>query len=328
MIPIDVPFMVLGYMLAVFSDVFLVLLIACAFAWLIPRSRNYLRARPIRVGLLMVGLAIGSLPSVSFSYRHWQDWRAQNPRLQQEEVLGDLVLPAGTRVHLRQVEPMNDLAGKPIVHGLPSLDQAEFTRTPGLVKGLRVRSLKLSDFTATLDTLDAHTLESWQCAPGTVEYDFPSGAQFNFAQCRLRECWLAPGASLGGIVWPGPVRVFATESGWEARSEDTIVTVHGLPLRWLSLRISQPYAKAGTWTGHLTEPADFGTVHYPQGIPVRRQGDQLWFSLPEDEQAEDRRTGTLIDGGHTVVQGLDGAMIGVETNDALGIHFFDRIIVP
>lgn len=71
-------------------------------------------ARRWRFGILMVLLAAGSGLYVQFIYEHWQDWRAHNPRLEHEQVLGDLVLPAGTRVHLQNLEPFNDLSGDPV----------------------------------------------------------------------------------------------------------------------------------------------------------------------------------------------------------------------
>ncbi|KHL71251.1 hypothetical protein PpSQ1_27215, partial [Pseudomonas putida] len=71
-------------------------------------------ARRWRCGFLLVLPAAGRVPYIESTNSLWQDWRAHNPRLEHEEVIGDLVLPAGTRVHLRNLEPFNDLSGDPV----------------------------------------------------------------------------------------------------------------------------------------------------------------------------------------------------------------------
>lgn len=135
-------------------------------------------ARRWRFGILMVLLAAGSGLYVQFIYEHWQDWRAHNPRLEHEQVLGDLVLPAGTRVHLQNLEPFNDLSGDPVPFGMQSLEQADFERAPGHILGMPVRRLELAQGhgCATVETLSAHDLAGWKCEPGEVEFGFPFGA--------------------------------------------------------------------------------------------------------------------------------------------------------
>ena len=330
MIPVSMPAMLLGYMIYLFSEVFLWLLIACLVALLIPRCRRYMRARRWRFGVLMGVLAAGSGLYVQLMYEHWQEWRAHNPRLEHEQVLGDLVLPAGTRVHLQYLEPFNDLSGDPVPYGMQSLDHADFERMPGNIMGMPVRRLKLAQGHgfATVETLSGHELAGWKCAPGEVEFDFPFGAHFRFSEWKLDRCMLAPGTELGGIVWPGPVKVFSSSSQWEARSEDTPVKVLGLQLRWLSMRLDGPYGKVRSWDGFLNHPADFGPVQYPADIQVRSVQGNLLFSLPLGAQAMDRRSGTSIEGGNTVVQSTAGDVLAVRTNEEMGIHFFDEIVVP
>ncbi|NKZ98949.1 hypothetical protein GTA26_27980 [Rhodococcus hoagii] len=79
MILVDMPSMLLGFMIYLFSQVFLWLLLAGLLALLIPRSRRYVAARRWRFTLLMMVLAVGSVPYVESSYRQWQDWRAHHP---------------------------------------------------------------------------------------------------------------------------------------------------------------------------------------------------------------------------------------------------------
>jgi len=161
MIPVDMPVMLLGYMIYIFSEVFLWLFIAGLIALLVPRSRRFMVARRWRFGLLLMLLAVGSVPYIESSYRLWQDWRAHNPRLEHEEVLGDLVLPAGTRVHLQDLEPFNDLSGDPVPYGMQSLDHADFDRTPSHIMGMPVRRLKLAQAMVSLRSRPCRPM-NWQ----------------------------------------------------------------------------------------------------------------------------------------------------------------------
>ncbi|MNM32275.1 hypothetical protein D3C81_428640 [compost metagenome] len=162
-----------------------------------------------------------------------------------------------------------------------------------LIMGMRVRRLELwqSHGNATVETVSTHDLEGWKCEAGKVEFNFPFGAHFKFSEWSLKECMLAPGTRLGGIVWPGPVTVFSTERGWEARSEDTPVHLLGMELRWLRMRVTGPDGDVLMWDGYLNRAVDFGSVHYPQGTQVRSDQGNLRFSLPADMEALDRRTG-------------------------------------
>lgn len=328
MIPIDMPLMLLGYMIFIFSEVFLWLLIAWLVAWLIPRSRRYMLARRWGYGLLGVLLAVGCVPYVELNFSHWQEWRAHNPHLEHEEVLGDLVLPAGTRVHLDYPEPTNDWTGKPLPYGLQSLDGAEFERAPGNIKGFQVRSLKLRGYDATLQTLAAHEIEGWRCEAGQVEFKISPKAQLRFADWQLYHCTLAAGTKLGGIVWPGPVTLLLDRDGWDARADEASITQLGMAMRWFSMRGERPYGPAIGWDGTLNQPADFGPVQYPADVHVAHYKGQLLFSVPVDAQALDRRTNTPIEGGNTVVHSLAGDVLQVRPSRKLGDPFPDAVVVP
>ncbi|MFJ4396114.1 hypothetical protein [Pseudomonas sp. NPDC089396] len=328
MIPVDMPLMLLGYMIYLFSEVFLWLFAAGLIAMLFPSSRRYMLARRWKFGFLMMFLAAGSLPYVESTLRLWQDWRAHHPRLKEQQVVGDLVLPVGTKVHLQYLEPFDDLAGEPVPYGLQSLKHADFDRTPGTIKGLEVRRLELWDGSATVKTLAAHELEGWHCEPGQVVYEFPFGARFKHSQWRLDQCTLAPGTALGGITWPGPVRVIANGAGWVARSDETPVTVQGIELREFIMILDRPYGEGDSWEGYSNHPFDFGPVYYPANTQVSRYHGQLLFSLPLDAQAQDRRSGSPIEGGNTVVQTLEGKVLGVRPSRRAGDPYPDEIVVP
>lgn len=328
MIPIDMPVMLLGYMIIIFSEVFLWLLIAGLLALLIPRCRRYLLARRWRYGLLAVLLAAGSVPNLQITLDLWLERRAHNPRLEHDEVLGDLVLPAGTRVHLKYLEPSNDWDGTPIPYGLQSLDSAEFDRTPVNIMGLQVRSLKLRGYDATLQTLAAHEVEGWRCDAGQVEFKIHPKEQLKFSEWQLYACTLAAGTELGGIVWPGPVQIFRDREGWNARSEGHSMTLLGMRLRWLSMRGKQPYGPASSWSGMLDQPFVFGPVQYPAEVYVESFNGLVLFNLPPDTQAQDLRTHTPIEGGNTVVHRLAGEVLKVRPSRKLGDPFIDDLAEP
>lgn len=329
MIPVDMPLMLLGYMIYIFSEVFLWLFIAGLIALLIPRSRRYMAARRWRFGLLLVLLAAGSLPYIESINSLWQDWRAHNPRLEHEEVLGDLVLPAGTRVHLQYLKPFNDLSGNPVPYGMQSLDRADFDRTTGHIMGMPVRRLKLAQGHgfATVETVSAYDLAGWKCEPGEIQFDFPFGAHFKFSEWKMSRCTLAPGTDLGGIVWPGPVRVSSSTTGWVAESEESPVKLLGIELRSLVMTLDRPYGDRHWWQGYANQPFNFGPVHYPADIQVSCDHGQMQFSLPLGMQALDQRSKRLIDGGQTVVQSMTGEVLGVRTNGSMGVYFPDELIV-
>ncbi|MEN5300724.1 hypothetical protein [Pseudomonas sp. TWI628] len=329
MIPVDMPLMLLGYMIYIFSEVFLWLFIAGLIALLIPRSRRYMVERRWRFGLLLMLLAAGSVPYIESTNSLWQDWRSHNPRLEHEEVLGDLVLPAGTRVHLQNLEPFNDLSGDPVPYGMQSLDHADFDRTAGHIMGMPVRRLKLAQGHgfATVETLSAHDLAGWKCEPGEIEFDFPFGAHFNFSEWKMSRCTLAPGTDLGGIVWPGPVTVSSNTTSWEARSEESPVKVLGIELRSLIMVLDRPYGDGHWWRGYANQPFTFGAIHYPADVQVSCDQGQMQFSLPLGVQALDQRSKTFIEGGQTVVQSMAGMVLGVRTNGSMGVYFPDELIV-
>ncbi|MEE4572779.1 hypothetical protein V2L07_08275 [Pseudomonas alliivorans] len=331
MIPIDPLAMMIGFLIFIFSQVFLGLLIVCLLAFFIPRCRRYMLARRRRFGLMIIGLTVASVPYVWSEVTEWRDWRAHNPRLEQEEVVGDLVLPAGTQVRLEYLEPFNDLSGNPMRYGLRSLEQADFERTPGNVMGLRVRRLELwqDHGSAKIETTTVNDLQGWKCAPGEVEFHFPFGAPFNFSEWHFYGCTLAPGSTLGGIVWAGPVKVFSTQNKeWEASTGDTSSSLLGMELRWLSMRLNRPYGDVLGWDGVLNRETDFGPVHYPVGTQVRRYRQALLFSPPFEASALDRRTGTSVDADHSVLQRVSGEVLGIRLNTQEGLQSFQNIEIP
>lgn len=331
MIPISPVAMMIGSMIFMLSLASLGLLIVCMLALTIPRFRSLMLARRWRFGLLVIGLAVVSGPFVKIVGASWLDSRAHNTRLDHDEVLGDLVLPAGTQVHLEYLKPFNDLSGDPIPYGMQSLKSAEFDRAPVDIMGMRVRRLDLwQDYgNATVETLAAADVQGWKCEPGRVEFRFPPGAPFSLSKWRMASCMLAPGSKIGGIVWPGPVKVSSTnDDEWDAASDDTPTQLLGLELQRLSMRLNGRHGDVLKWSGVLDHAVDFGTVHYTAGIEVRSyQGDLLFIPRP-DTPAVDKRTKRPIEQDHSIVQSAEGEVLGVPPDHEVGIRNVDELLVP
>lgn len=331
MIPMNMQAMLIGSLIFLVSLVSLGLLIVGLLAFLIPRLRRYMLVRRRRFGVLLFGLAVVSVPFVKVVGEAWLDERAHHPRLDHEEVLGELVLPAGTQVHLEYPKPSNDLSGDPMPYGMQSLKHAEFDRAPANIMGLRVRRLTLwqGHGNATVDAMAAADVQGWRCEPGKVEFRFPSGAHFTLSKWRLESCMLAPGGTLGGIVWPGPVKVFSTNDGeWDVASDDTPTRLLGLELRQLSMRLNGAHGDVLKWSGVLGHARDFGPIHYAAGIEVRSYEGHLLFIPRPEMPAIDKRTKTPIEQDHSVVQSVAGEVLGVRPNHEVGIRNVDELLVP
>jgi len=331
MIPIHMQAMLIGSLIFMVSLVSLGLVIVGLLAVLVPRFRRYMLARRWRFGVLFIGLAVVSTPVVTIVGDAWLDERAHHPRLDHEEVLGELVLPAGTQVYLDNLKPSSDLSGDFMPHGMQSLKQAEFDRAPGNILGMRVRRLALrQDYgDATVETSAAADVQGWRCEPGKVEFRFPSGAHFTLSKWRLESCMLAPGSTIGGIVWPGPVKVFSTkDSEWDVASDDTPTRLLGLDLRQLSMRLNSPHGDVANWSGVLDHASDVGSIHYAAGIEVGSYQGNLLFIPRTNMPAIDKRTKTPIEQDHSVVQSMAGEVLGVRPNHEVGIRNADELLVP
>lgn len=150
MIPINPLAMMLGSLFLLVSVICAAALAGLIVALLNQRARRFIFARGWWFGLLGVFLAAGSLPTFEFvrwQFNHWLDQRALNPRLNSEQVLGDLLLPAGTQVRIERLEPFSNLSGDTLPGGLQSLQRAQFDGEPAVVRGAAVLSLELGDTT-------------------------------------------------------------------------------------------------------------------------------------------------------------------------------------
>jgi len=331
MIPINPLAMMLGSLFLLVSLICVAALAALLIACLNARSRRFIRAHPWWFGLLAIFLVAGSLPTVGFlrwQAQHWLAQRALSPRLESQQVLGELVLPAGTRVWLERLEPGKHLSGEPLPHGLQSLQRAEFDGQPGLVQGAAVRRLDLGDTLAEVSLVDDAGLGGWQCsAQAPVTFGYPAGARFAPQQWRLEGCTLAAGSQVAGILWPGPMTVHAVEKGrWQLETGNTPVRFQGLEVRLWNLWLDGPYGALLDWQAELTEPVEFGPMQYPATTRVRAFHGNLLFSPLVEAPAVDRRSGKPIEPDLSVEQDAGGEVLGTHRNGDVGVIDWIRIV--
>ncbi|WP_027908957.1 hypothetical protein [Pseudomonas sp. URMO17WK12:I4] len=331
MIPINPLAMMLGSLFLLVSLVCVAALAALLIAFLNRRSRRFIRMHPWWFGLLAVFLVAGSLPTVEFlrwEAKQWAEQRALSPRLDSEQVLGELVLPAGTRVWLERLEPGKNLSGDNLPYGLQSLKRAEFDSQPLVVQGAALRRLDLGDRLAEAKLVDDATLGGWQCsARAPVTFGYPSGARFEIRQWQLESCTLAAGSQVAGITWPEPMIVHAVgESRWQLETTDTPVQFQGLKVRLWNLWVDGPYGQMQDWQGELAEPVQLGPMQYPANTRVRAFNGNLLFSPLSEAPATDRRDGKPVEPDISVAQRADGEVLGTHRNEDVGVVDWFKVV--
>lgn len=331
MIPVNPLAMMLGLLLLLVSLACLVTLLVVLGACLHPRGRRFVRARPKRFMLLSLLLVIGCLPGLQYLAWEWQDWREQralNPRLESDQVLGDLQLPAGTRIRMARLEPDTDWEGNALPYGLHSLRRAEFDEVPGQVRGVQVRRLELNDEQAEVELAAASRIDGWQCsAEAPVTFHYPPGAQFHFADWQLQSCTLAPGSEVAGVTWPGAMTVQAVGNGrWQLATDDTPVRLLGLPVRLWNLWLDAPYGLLQDWQAELTEPLELGPMQYPTGTRVRGFRGHLLFSPNAEAPAMDKRDGQPLKPDLSVEQSAEGDVLGIHNNLDVGVFDWFKVV--
>lgn len=333
MIPINPLAMMLGSLFLLVSVLCLCGLLVLLVAFLLRRSRRFIAKRRWWFGLLAVFLAAGSLPTMQFirwQLDHWLERRALSPRLETSQVLGDLTLPAGTRVWMERLEPMQDLSGKPLAYGLQSVKRVEFDREPGLVLGMRVQSLDLDAGRglAELKLLDAAKLQGWNCSPeAAVSFTYPFGAPFVLADWHLEACTLVPGSEVAGVAWPGQVSVHAVERGrWLVEAGSTPARFQGLEIRAVNLWLDGPQGDLQDWQGELAAALELGVMQYPAGTRVRQYQGNLLFSPIADAPAQDRRSGKPVEADLSVAQSAAGEVLGIYPNKDVGVIDWFKLV--
>lgn len=285
--------------------------------------RRYWQQRQFRGLLLVMTLLVLILPGMGLQWdmrRYQQEQQARllalNPMLDQALKLGELELPAGSRLTLDTLEPL-DWQNQPQPYGLQSVKYAELP-TPQMVLGLQVTALDLPPrhyFSKMRLTVD-QPLGGWTCAGGEwVEFAREIEAQYRPSEWRWRECLLASGNHSGGLEWPRLTQIRREDSAWHLIApEDALIELDGLPLLGVQMRTNANGDRRES-EGELANSLTVGDWLHAAGTRVRQQLGDWLFSPPRNAASVNSKTGQRIEHGKLLRQRIaDGQLIEVEDN--------------
>ncbi|WP_277592056.1 hypothetical protein [Pseudomonas chlororaphis] len=293
-------------------------------ALLIPTYRRQMRRQPLRFGALGVACAVIVVCVLWKIHRDNQLNKAHHPQLEQDVQLDGLPLPAGAKLNLRTLEPL-DAQGRPQPHGLRSLYYAQFA-SPHTINGVEVTELQMygsGPFSKMLLSRD-QVVAGWPCAGGTwVTLDIADEDRLQPSRWRFSACRLVTGADVAGVTWPDSSEVRQYDGRF---SIDTIglaspaVVIQGIALSDLSLDLDEQ-RQPGRWRGQLAQDLTLGDWHYPRGMRVRQDTPgTLMFSPSKSDRAQNLRTGETLDAGHSIQQRREsGAVLWIKPNAGLGV---------
>ena len=312
--------------LAVLNVVFLsfVGLPALLIALCVPAWRRQMLRQPRRFGAL--GLVCLSVVG-AMSCKYWlnaADDRARNPTLEQDVQVEGLPLPAGARLHLRTVEPL-DQYDQPQSHGLPSLFAAEFA-APHPIKGVHVTALEMyGPPYVKLRLASDQVVDGWPCAGDTwVTFDIDEETRLQPDRWRFESCTLVANTEMGGLTWPAGSYVHRSGEEYELRpwGKRERVVLQGMPLSSPTLTVKlDKQQRAVGWEGQLDERTTFGDWQYLRLTRVRQDAPHtLMFSPNKGDPAYNLRTGETLKAGHSILQrSPDGAVLWIKPNTGLGL---------
>ncbi|AZD05135.1 hypothetical protein [Pseudomonas chlororaphis] len=293
-------------------------------ALLIPACRHRMRRQPLHFGVL-AGVCVIIVVCVLWKiHRDNQLNKAHHPQLEQDVQLDGLQLPAGAKLNLGTLEPL-DAQGRPQSHGLRSLYYAEFA-APHRINGVEVTELQMygsGPFSKMLLSRD-QVVAGWPCAGGTwVTLDIADADRLQPSRWRFSACTLVTGADVAGVKWPDSSEVRQYDGRF---SIDTIglaspaVVIQGIALSDLSLDLDEQ-RQPGRWRGQLAQDLTLGDWHYPRGMRVRQDTPgTLMFSPSKSDRAQNLRTGETLDAGHSIQQRREsGAVLWIKPNAGLGV---------
>lgn len=328
----------------VFSYVFLILLLLSVISlpvlvcWVVlicvsRRRRSAFRAR-WRLNLsLMVLLAFLSSFVLLMVYEfHRIDVESEQREaarytvLQQPQTIGDIQMPAGTRLHSLQ-------PGQ-----LESFDTATFPQ-PFLFNGLVVSSLDRSIYEDmergfVVSSIDAtlasdQTVAGWICQKQLpVKFDVASGSLV------FRYCTLAAGNLVGNWPIPAGAEVLADgqyEQAWTVYlNSGTSTLVSDIPLQKVRLALDKNHQALGFSEAALAKDLRLGSVFYTEGTRVNTKdwalpsklSDTLIFT-PLEGQVAKIDGGQDVPFGSSVVQTLAGDVQAIQSNQEAGVVHID-----
>ncbi|SDY66719.1 hypothetical protein SAMN03159453_01129 [Pseudomonas sp. NFIX28] len=290
-------------------------------ALLIPACRQRMRRQPRHFGALAGVCAIIVVCVLWKIHRDDQLNKAHHPQLEQDVQLDGLQLPAGAKLYLRTLEPL-DAQGQPQPHGLRSLVYAEFA-APHTINGVEVTELQMygSGSSSKMLLSRDQVVAGWPCAGGTwVTLDIADEDRLQPSRWRFSACRLVTGADVAGVKWPDSSEVRQYDGRFRIGLASPAVVIQGIALSNLSLDLDEQ-RQPGRWNGQLAQDLTLGDWHYPRGMRVRQDAPgTLMFSPSQSDCAQNLRTGETLDAGRSIQQRRDnGAVLWIKPNAGLGV---------
>lgn len=313
--------------------------VLCLFGGLcIPNARRFMHRYWLRFTMLGIAMALGSLPlikivsgAVARTQAEERFERLRDIDLERDEVVGEIRLPAGSR--LRLARPEVDPSDEHLPYGLASIEDVQFNPS-SRVRGLLATRLELDESFWPGDTLSVQgrlflaedqQVDGWPCAasePVSFEY-FPS-QRLHPDRWLLSECLLQGSRRIGGVFWPMGTRLSRLEDGWELQSMGHRGALEhaGLHLERLRMAFDADRSIRG-WSGNLSQPAVLGGIRYPEGSNV--ESPRLGYLLVSSDMAVELQTGRALKAGQHVLHGAAGEVLDVYSPEQMTRFDWDSL---
>ncbi|MDX9671667.1 MULTISPECIES: hypothetical protein [unclassified Pseudomonas] len=288
----------------------------------VPAWRRSLLLHPRKLAAIalvcvpVVGLTVYQMVSSA------QDSRARNPRLDHDVQIGNMALPAGTRLHLSTLEPLDE-NGQPQVHGLASLDRADFAG-PHSLAGMQVSAIKMYRLPETeLLLVGDQVIDGWPCAGGSwLTMTVTEQTRLQPERWAFGACTLVGGTRIVGETWPAESRVYREDdhysvSDWMAKEP---VSMRGIVLSSVTVKLDKQ-RRLLRWDGQLQNPMTLGEWQYPHGMRVgQSHPGTLMFSPSQSYAARNLRTGEGLKLNHSILQRRsDGSVLWIKPNAEVNV---------
>jgi hypothetical protein len=307
-------------LLGAFTGLPILLIMLCVPPW-----RRALLRHPRKLAVLAlvcVSVVGATLFQVAVSYR---DNLIRNPKLDHAVQVEGLVLPAGTRLHLGAIEPL-DGSGLPQIHGLASLQSADFP-APNTVRGLRVLALQIFRPQEVQLTLAGdQEVEGWPCRGGSrVTMVATEQTRLQPDHWQFSDCELVPGTPIAGVSWPEGSHLYKQDVGYTVGYFGSAQTtsIDGIELTYASIKLDALRTLVH-WEGKLKNPLTLGEWTYPPGMRVGQNAPStLIFRADRYYTGRNLHTGKGLSPGQSIEQHvLDGSELWIKPDTEVeGFNF-------
>lgn len=273
---------------------------------------------------------------------------ARNVTLQQPTTVGGVAMPAGTRLKLQDEGQLDSYvdASIPRPVSILGVEATSVRRYLDTQYDKEYAIVGRHPRTVILRGAGEQAVQGWHCdATQDIEFDVaPDGAMKSLTQCVLAAGNEAAGLSIArGAVLRGSSGTVYTDGSrdsdrwWVEINDDTAVQVFGLSVSKPRIYLDDARKLLRVTDAELACPTQFGALRYAAGTQLKtaRRGSGnarepypgvLVFS-PWNGQAATRAGAEDVPEGMSVMQTLQGEVLDIVKNEAVGVFHFDTFIV-